>query len=215
MKASLGGALAALLISTAAQAATVVTTYEGTVSFSSGDASPFGTNLLDLAYTAVFTTDTSKGRQSYENGGVTYDEATGNASAGTLPLQSASFTLNGVTISLLQFSPTTGAAMFAGDDGSFGHGSAPDTFGFAFIFRSPDAPSNIDTPFTTMSFTNFDAYIEDGASGYVLGLAGTRVTNEVLTAAIPEPATWALLITGFGLAGAALRHRPQVLARAA
>jgi len=30
------------------------------------------------------------------------------------------------------------------------------------------------------------------------------------TAAIPEPSTWALMIGGFGLAGAALRRRPQV-----
>jgi hypothetical protein len=30
--------------------------------------------------------------------------------------------------------------------------------------------------------------------------------------AIPEPATWALMICGFGLAGAALRRRPKALA---
>lgn len=32
------------------------------------------------------------------------------------------------------------------------------------------------------------------------------------TAAIPEPSTWAMLITGFGLAGAAIRRRRQPLA---
>jgi hypothetical protein len=30
-----------------------------------------------------------------------------------------------------------------------------------------------------------------------------------LTPAIPEPATWALLLLGFGLAGASLRRRPS------
>lgn len=32
------------------------------------------------------------------------------------------------------------------------------------------------------------------------------------TAAIPEPSTWAMLITGFGLAGVAIRRRRQPLA---
>lgn len=34
-----------------------------------------------------------------------------------------------------------------------------------------------------------------------------RVTVEIASAAIPEPATWGLMIAGFGLAGAMLRRR--------
>ena len=36
-----------------------------------------------------------------------------------------------------------------------------------------------------------------------------------LTPAVPEPATWALLLLGFGLAGAALRRRPSPAAATA
>ena len=32
--------------------------------------------------------------------------------------------------------------------------------------------------------------------------------------AVPEPATWAMMITGFGLAGTALRRRNRALAPA-
>ncbi len=32
---------------------------------------------------------------------------------------------------------------------------------------------------------------------------------KMLGAAVPEPATWAMMIAGFGLAGAALRHRQR------
>lgn len=35
-----------------------------------------------------------------------------------------------------------------------------------------------------------------------------RIDTSVQNSAVPEPASWALLIAGFGLAGAALRRRP-------
>ena len=38
------------------------------------------------------------------------------------------------------------------------------------------------------------------------------VDNVSVTAAIPEPPTWAMLIGGFGLVGAAARRRRQILA---
>lgn len=34
------------------------------------------------------------------------------------------------------------------------------------------------------------------------------------SSAVPEPATWAMMITGFSLAGAAIRRRRQALAAA-
>lgn len=41
---------------------------------------------------------------------------------------------------------------------------------------------------------------------------GNEITNVSLTGGVPEPATWALMIGGFGLAGAALRRRRAVAA---
>lgn len=39
-----------------------------------------------------------------------------------------------------------------------------------------------------------------------------RSSAEIYVAAIPEPATWAMMIVGFGLVGASLRRRPRVTA---
>jgi hypothetical protein len=49
----------------------------------------------------------------------------------------------------------------------------------------------------------------------VFGTPGTATVNARFTLlandtpAVPEPATWAMLLLGFGLAGAAMRHRPR------
>jgi hypothetical protein len=48
-----------------------------------------------------------------------------------------------------------------------------------------------------------------GGGGSIAFVDGGRVT---LTGGVPEPATWALMIGGFGLAGAALRRRALVAA---
>jgi hypothetical protein len=48
----------------------------------------------------------------------------------------------------------------------------------------------------------YAGYVEPGPGFHVLGTA----------AAVPEPASWALLIAGFGLTGAAMRRRARVAA---
>lgn len=48
--------------------------------------------------------------------------------------------------------------------------------------------------------------------GVAANQAGMGVDNVVLSLAVPEPASWALMIGGFGLAGVALRRRPLATA---
>ena len=83
------------------------------------------------------------------------------------------------------------------------------------------------TPITALSNVTFRLVSANqvAANGGAIGAAGTfRVTNFAPTgantpvtingtvtnvvSAVPEPATWAMIIVGFGMAGAAMRRRP-------
>lgn len=56
------------------------------------------------------------------------------------------------------------------------------------------------------------AFIEFGGAG-AFGQSNLYSDNLTFTTnAVPEPASWAMLMTGFGLAGAALRRRRAALA---
>ena len=62
-----------------------------------------------------------------------------------------------------------------------------------------------DSPLSTLFFTN-TAGIPAG------GMYLDNVSVEYVSGGVPEPATWALMISGFGLAGSALRQRRRVAA---
>jgi hypothetical protein len=71
---------------------------------------------------------------------------------------------------------------------------------------------------TTLTFGNggklqvhvYDTYF-DGGIGGLNGDPGTvKGDFKLLSNAVPEPATWAMMITGFGLVGATLRRRRSV-----
>ncbi len=107
--------------------------------------------------------------------------------------------------------------------GNFDFGVSPERN--SFVGGNPQSGLTAGgTPFT-VSFvldTSFDAAAFESAflAGYTDGTFNTAArfqqvnagggSDKVLggiTSAVPEPATWAMMITGFGLAGAALRQR--------
>lgn len=51
-----------------------------------------------------------------------------------------------------------------------------------------------------------DLYLKNGNSATTRG-DGTRLTFNIPQSPVPEPATWAMMIAGFGLVGAAMRRR--------
>jgi hypothetical protein len=67
-------------------------------------------------------------------------------------------------------------------------------------FTAPDQPGDNDTA--------IDAITLNGAPGATTSYLAPTPT----VTAVPEPATWALMLTGFGLAGAAMRSRRRGVA---
>ena len=100
------------------------------------------------------------------------------------------------------------------DDLSYGTGTMSALFRFAFA----DGTSSQQTitfntrgryPVTTLTFnlaplTSFGFSPTDGTSGF---LQFDNIVVNAGTAAVPEPASWALMIGGFGLVGGAMRKR--------
>lgn len=60
----------------------------------------------------------------------------------------------------------------------------------------------------TITFSNF-------ATRWQAGQNGSSASGGGVVTAVPEPATWAMMIGGFGLAGAAIRRRRKIAAAAA
>ena len=86
----------------------------------------------------------------------------------------------------------------------FGIGTLPSNEGFKFYgFLAPD-----DQYFTGFHFSANDDVTAPAFSEFELGHTGRTCTTRVCTGGgVPEPASWALMILGFGAIGAALRHR--------
>lgn len=76
----------------------------------------------------------------------------------------------------------------------------------------PDFPFAVTDGFLSLEF--FEAFDDAGVSPDGAWLSGTLTfqyeTADVVNPAIPEPASWAMMISGFGLVGGAMRRRNSV-----
>jgi len=138
---------------------------------------------------------------------------------------------------LVNFNPGNSTAAGTSNFGDFGpsqrhciRAGVPYSGTFNFAFAAGDVlfgdTSGFLTPTATPGVLNsFVTYTATGGTGRFLGATGTidgvglldrrpaRPLNELTLdgrlslPAIPEPATWAMLITGFGLVGSAIRRR--------
>lgn len=104
---------------------------------------------------------------------------------------------------------------------------SPDRDGLSFAqLGIPERPRNSDAfasvyadELPTRDYLNFyDGSVEDGQTvWFTFGLTNRRDTDETnpfylrQIAPVPEPAVWALLISGFGLVGLSLRRRRETL----
>jgi hypothetical protein len=206
-----------------ATAAVKTATYSGTVDQgldTTGVFGPANTSLAGASYIAIFTYDRTLGSSN------TISTSSGGSLFGTnSPIISASLTINNITWNI-----AGGADDFVrtivGTEVEH-HVSSQKIVGVVtqkdqLTYRGfpPTAPASLDTnvapvfaggggSFNIRTQNNFTNAIMVNAQG---SFAGDAIYSVDDVAAVPEPASWAMLIAGFGLTGAALRRRRVALA---
>ena len=118
---------------------------------------------------------------------------------------------------------------FLSPTGVSGDPAEGETFGFNLLFTQGgivkwDAPEiytfgnggklKITLQDTTFNQGWFGNGVNEGRGYGSVVTAKFELISESLTSAVPEPATWAMMITGFGLAGTAIRRRRSIVATA-
>ncbi len=80
-----------------------------------------------------------------------------------------------------------------------GNGYDDATYHFAYTFA-------VNSPTTAISFTSND---NEGVGNEFYGIDNVSVTGVQSAAAVPEPASWAMMIVGFGMIGGGMRYRQR------
>ena len=107
---------------------------------------------------------------------------------------------------VLDFESAPGSIVAAGDFG-FDYGNPAGRFGTGIVTIDGNNFNLIGQP-------TFNFFGIVGATGPVVinFNGGLGIVDNFSVAAVPEPASWAMLITGFGLVGAAARRRRTAIA---
>ena len=128
------------------------------------------------------------------------------------------FTSTGVTPTILKGSLGKQTIDSAGGGLSFSLFDEADTYAYTFqLFSFNAIPTSIFDGILLPDFANADGLFFSAISVEQDGDTLTRRVSagsvSTITQAVPEPATWAMMLVGFGLVGTALRRRERVSVR--
>jgi hypothetical protein len=204
--AALACAALGALLSTSAFADIVKETYTGTVSSGVDNAGFFGPNNADLsglAYTATYVFDTAVPGAAKNSVGGTFFTYGGGVNT---PAVSAAMTINGHTFTTngLGHAELDASNMSSGSFRTYAQANAAFGSQFDNFLETQDPaapyPTSLSSPFTYtyLAVGTSSAYGTFKIGGDWLSLSPTTVT---LTAAVPEPSTWAMMILGFAGVG--------------
>lgn len=226
MRATLGLVAFALAITAAPAAAAVrIAHFAGTLVSGLDQTGLFGTPGADLAgaaITASYRYDTALGLRN-SNPGVSEEVFGGSYFGISSPVTNTRITINGISHDIASLTTSTAFT-------SLGFGIAFDSYDFEdnALFQTANGagnfdvttlagfPSALDTLVAPRAVTLSNSYFQFTTFDKVNLVQSVRSYGEweasatFSVTAVPEPASWALLLIGFGLVGGALRRRPAV-----
>ncbi|HPU16074.1 MAG TPA: PEPxxWA-CTERM sorting domain-containing protein [Polymorphobacter sp.] len=216
-------AAAGLLAAMPAAAVVKIAKYTGTVLYGNDQTGVFaapGSDLTGYSWVATYTYDRSLGGiQSTD--GVNYDYSYGGPGYGVAgsPVLSSTITINGVTKSVsgtyagLVYTTTSPGVEHYAQDYSDDGVTRRDNYNHN-IGNPAGAPASLDQNFGPVAGTGTYGVVQwttfDYAAGSFTEFAYVALNADTVYSvgnAVPEPASWALMITGFGMVGGALRRR--------
>jgi hypothetical protein len=223
-----------MLVATPTSAAVMFANFSGSViagtpgnaTFDTTNFFGLGTNPVGALFRATFKYDTDLGHAITNTstdsryGGPFWD-----GGMFTSPILEASITINGIT-DIFNTTRNGSANVTINDAGWHQTFFYTDYFVYPvenalqlYVLNTPD-PLSLTTPYTGGNLLGLGgpttqpfaySFIE-GGKNYRLALGPVETT--LYSLAVPEPATWGLMIIGFACTGAMLRSRRRVLARA-
>lgn len=171
--------------------------------------------------------DTGQNLRANVDTGLTFADGMITSDTGMVQLLAAAYTNNfaGATTTTLYAIDAVGDRLVRAVNPNAGTYTGMNMMGQAFqplgfSFTTSNAVGFDISGRTGMAFANIDSLLWsinlDTGAGTALGIIGAGPLRSIATSGVvPEPATWGLMIAGFGLVGAAARRRRMVSVAAA
>ena len=219
-----------LVLAASPAAADILTvTYTGTVATGTDATGVFGLagrSLAGLGYTVVYRFNDALGDRTtippYLDSviGGSYDASTSPSMGALLTINGMSFFFNGLGQGLQSNFPLGGRISSSANDTALGN-----TFDASFVGESlatSDVPASMDTPYSASGTPAIDGFSNDfhiaygpngGITQNATGSLSPATVLVAVAAAVPESATWAMMIAGFGVVGYTMRRHRKISAR--
>ena len=220
------GVASALIVAQPAAAAVKIATYTGTIASGLDVTGIFvapGADLAGYAYVATYTYDWTLGGTRFSDGITNYSYG-GLSQGNGSPVLAATFTLNGVTKSLtgsfygVAFTSTSSYVQHLAQESVRTANTVSGNYVYNINY-APGAPGSLDSDFGPVAASGGQGLAVfntiDSTTGERLAFASANLGGDAVYSvgdAVPEPATWALMIGGFGMVGGALRRRVSLAA---